>query len=140
MSSALRAILFVFLVCSGRTALGSEDLRVAFVSQARLANVEHIDVRMAGGNAVLARLGISAVSIRMLGAAWLASERRFMSVVGGRDADGSYEAVCTDAVVVQSRLGLLEAQFQEFGGPVLLVEAERPESADDQRAADAQCR
>ena len=135
MSSALRAILFVFLVCSGRTALGSEDLRVAFVSQVRVANVEHIDIRMAGGNAVLARLGISAVPIRMLGAAWLASERRFMSVVGGRDADGSYEAVCTDAVVVQSRLGLLDAQFQEFGAPVLLVEAERPESADDQRAA-----
>jgi hypothetical protein len=134
-SSALRAILFVFLVCSGRTALGSEDLRVAFVSQVRVADVDHLDIRMAGGNAVLTRLGIDAGPVRMLGAAWLASERRFMSVAGGRDADGCYEAVCTDALVVQSRLGLLEAQFQEFGEPVLLVEAERPESADDQRAA-----
>jgi hypothetical protein len=36
---------------------------------------------------------------------------------------------------VESRLGLLGGQLVEFGAPVLLVEAERPENAGDQRAA-----
>ena len=135
MSNAIRAVVLAFLVCTGQAARGADEVRAAFTSQARFADADHIEVRMAGGNAVLARLGVGPGLVRTLGAAWLSSSREFMSVAGSRNGDGSFEAVCADSRAVESRLGLLGGQVMEFGAPVLLVEAERPENAGDQRAA-----
>jgi hypothetical protein len=134
-SNVIRAVVLAFLVCTGQAARGADEVRASFTSQARFADADRIEVRMVGGNAVLARLGVGPGLVRTLGAAWLSSSREFMSVAGSRNGDGSFEAVCADSRAVESRLGLLGAQLVEFGAPVLLVEAERPENAGDQRAA-----
>jgi len=132
---AARAIVLVLLACLGRVACGAGELRVPVPVQVGATDLDQLAVRMAAANAVVGRLGLGPGPLRALGAAWLASERRALDVVAPGSPGGTVEAVCPDPDAIAARIASLGRQIQEFGAPVLLVEAERPENADDRRAA-----
>lgn len=116
-------------------AVAEEELRITLDTSYPADRLESAGVRVPAGRAIAARLGVASGSALELGGAWLASDRHAMVVSAGVAPGAASVAMCYAPEAVRARLQLLSRLIEEFGSPVVLVEAERPDSQDDRTAA-----
>jgi hypothetical protein len=129
------AVLALLLALSSAQVVTAQELRVPIAETSRAATADPSILRMHAGSAMAARLNAPAGATHAMVAAWLASDHQSMSVESVSAVAGTAEAVCVDHAATATRVAALADQVREFGAPVVLVEAERPENPSDLHAA-----